>query len=400
METVAERGLTIEGQTARWAGRRREKMLTHAPTGAVRIIQEETLREIAPFPTFSAAWKDPRPYTLKFNPFTGEIYVPFWRQAKTISSNGQRSLANAEEFVQIRRRREHQVDFNDLPKRRIVELDYKRVDSLEGAIRQAVHVMEAYRPGGKEAEQVDETWAWLDFQLESTLAGKLTEDSLATLAKQTAIFLDSSGLIRAREQTKKNISLRLAKAFSLDRLGRVNPLITRIRIRSAYLETVKREMLSVLVSKKFEPFLAILLMEREYTRQITKGAVEDLDTMAGFTKRGAAPFVDGKSSGSERQGMKKVLREVAHSLAQVRVLPYLSAARFAAINLVGCQEDKKELNRGIIGEPAEAVFNLTPLTELIGFGYFPEAKERIEKLSYQPLVDVLKENEEIGLEVQ
>lgn len=396
MESQVER-LTIEGQTARWAGQRREKMLAHAPTRAVRVIKEETQREIAPFPTL--AWKDPHPYPLKFDPFIGEILVPVWREAKIIKSNGKRSLAEPEGLIQLRRRREHLVDFRDLPDRKVVVLNYLRANNLEAAIRQQVHIIDAYRSGGKETEQIDQVWAWLDFQLKATLAGNLDKKALATLAEQTARHLDSSGLTRARVQSKIDISSRLKAAASPDRLDRVNPLVMRIMIRSAYLKAVKREMLSVLVSKKFEPFLAILLMEREYTRQVMKGAVEDLDTIAGITKRGAALFVDGKSSGTERQGMKKVLGEIALSLAQVRVLPYLPVARFAAINLVGCQEDKKELNRGIIGEPAERLFAYSPVTELISIRYFPEAKGRIKNWSHRPLIDCLKENEEIGMEI-
>jgi len=396
MESQAER-LTIEEQTARWADQRRERMLAHAPTRAVRVIKEETQREIAPFPTL--AWEDPHPYPLKFDPSTGEILVPVWREAKIIKNNGQRSLAEPEGLIQLRRRREHLVDFRDLPDRKVVVLNYLRANNLEAAIRQQVHIIDAYRSEGKETEQIDQVWAWLDLQLKATLTGGINKKTLSALARQTAGFLESSGLTEVRNLTKKKISKRLAQAASLDSLDRVNPLVMRTRIRSAYLEAVKREMLSVLVSEKFEPFLAILLMEREYTRQVIKGAVEDLDTMVGFTKRGAAPFIDGKSSGVERQGMKKVLGVIARSLAEVRVLPYLPAARFAAINLVGCQEDKKELNRGIIGEPAGRLFAHSPVTEYITTRYFREAKGRIKNWSYGPLIDCLKENEEIGMEI-
>ena len=104
-------------------------------------------------------------------------------------------------------------------------------------------------------------------------------------------------------------------------------------------------------------------------------------------------------SGEDVVGMEKVLREIARSLAGVRVLPYLPAARKAAINLVGCRKEKKELNRGIIGEEADKLFSLPPVVELIRLGHFQEAKVRVREASYNPLIQVLKENEEIGVEI-
>jgi len=184
---------------------------------------------------------------------------------------------------------------------------YLRLPSIEAAIRQQVHIMDNYRIG-KEAQQIEELMNWLNFQFQAT-SGQITRDSLAALAEQTAVFLANSGPLKAVEPTKKRIADLLAKANQLDSLGRVNPLAVRVRLRAAYLEAVRREMMPVLVSEKFSSFLGILL-----------------------------------------------------------------------------------------GEGANELFSLRPVVELIGLGYFQDAKVMVKELSYDSLIKVLKENEEIGIE--
>jgi len=392
----AERGVGIIPQGEKWAEVRREKILSHPPSEAIRVTSEETL-QVFSFP--SLAEGDEGKYTVRFSPFTGKIYVPIWHHLPVVEDGEKRFLENPSGLVQLRRLKEHRVDFGNLPPREVVQLYYLRLPSIEAAIRQQVHIMDKYQEG-KEVQQIESLMNFLNFQFQAT-SGQITRDSLAALAEQTATFLVNSGFLTAVDPTKRRIAELLAEASQPDRLGRVNPLVARIRLRAAYLEAVRREMMPVLVSEKFISFLRILLMEREITRGIIEEAVGTLDTMVGITKRGAAVFEEERPrySGGDIGGMEEVLRKVAVSLARVRVLPYLPAARKAAINLVSCREEKKEPNREIIGDGADELFSLYPVVELIGLGYFQKAKERIQELSYNPLIQVLEENKEIGVEI-
>jgi len=375
MVPKAEKGVGIGEQGEIWAQARKERILSHPPSEAVRVTSEETLKVFS-FPPLADG--DKRRYTVRFNPFGGEIYVPIWHHLPVVEDGERRFLENSEGLIQLRRRREHQVDFRNLPPREVVQLFYLRLPSIEAAIRQQVHIMDNYQEG-KEAQQIEGLMRFLDFQFQAT-SGRITRQSLAALAEQTATFLVDSGFLTAVEPTKKRIAELLAKAGQLDRLGRVNPLVVKVRLRAAYLEAVRREMMPVLVSEKFGSFLGILLMERENTRQIMEEAAAVLDTMVGVTKRGAVVFEEKRPdySGGEIEGMKKVLRKVARSLARVRVLPYLPAARVAAINLVGCRPEKQELNRGIIGKEADKLFSQLPVVELIGLGDFQEVKKGLK----------------------
>ena len=396
MVPKAERGVGIGEQGEIWARARRERILSHPPSEAVRVTSEETLKVFS-FPPLADG--DKRRYTVRFNPFGGEIYVPIWHHLPVVEDGERRFLENSEGLIQLRRPKEHQVDFRNLPPREVVQLFYLRLPSIEAAIRQQVHIINNYQEG-KEAQQIEGLMRFLDSQFQAT-SGRITRQSLAALAEQTATFLVNSGFLTAVEPTKKRITKLLAKAGQPDSLGRVNPLVVKVRLRAAYLEAVRREMMPVLVSEKFGSFLGILLMEREITRQIMEEAAAVLDTMVGITKRGAAVFEEKRPrySGGEIVGMEKVLREVAISLARVRVLPYLPAARMAAINLVGCRPEKRELNRGIIGKEADKLFSQPPVVELIVLGYFQEAKERVKSLSYTLLTEALNDNREIGVEI-
>lgn len=397
MVPKAERRLGVEEQAKKWAQQRRERLLSHPPSEAIRVTTPQTL-EVFRYPPLVK--EDQRRYTVRFNPFTGEIRIPIWRGLPVIEEEGRRFLENPDKLVQIRRRGEHQVDFFNLPPREVVQLYYLKIPGIEAAIRQQVHIMDKYRGEGKEVSQIEDLMNWLNLQWQAT-APKIDKSSLTTLAEQTAEFLITSGFATDRDQTKKRIADTLRRVYQPDSLGRINPLVARICLRSAYLEAVRKEMLAVLVAEKFGSFLGILLMEREITRQIMAEAAETLDTMVRVTKRGAVVFeqVLVGASGAELQGINKVLEEVAKSLARVRVLPYLPVARVAAINLVGCREEKKEPNRQIIGPLADTLFSFPPVTELIELRYFSKAKKRIIDWSYRQLRRVLEENKEIGVEV-
>jgi len=287
----AEREVGIIPQGEKWAQVRREKILSRPPSKAIRVTSKETL-PVFSFPPLAKG--DERKYTVRFSPFTGEIYVPIWHHPLVVEDGGKRSLENPSGLVQLRRPKEHQVDFGDLPPREVVQLYYLCLPSIEAAIRQQVHIMDNYRIG-KEAQQIEGLMNWLDFQFQAT-SGQITRQSLAALAEQTATFLVNSGFLTAVDPTKKRIAELLAKANQPDRLGRVNPLVVRVRLRAAFLDAVRREMMPVLVSEKFSPFLGILLMEREITRGIIiEEAVATLDTMVGITKRGAVAFEKNKT---------------------------------------------------------------------------------------------------------
>lgn len=398
MVPKAEKGVSVWDQAEKWADLRRREFLGRPRTNDVLVITRKNydLLQSTP-PLVEGAQKE---FTLLLTPF-GMILVPIWGEAKVIKIEERLSLEVSQDHVQLRRRRQWAVDLDDLPSgRRVVRLNLDRHNTIEGAIRQQVHIRDAHSVG-REVAQVDQVMAFVDDKLKTVLAGGLNRDSLSLLVLDTGVFLEGSGLTTARDSLKKRVTQTLAKVPNLDALARINPLAMAVRLRSAYLDAVKREIFSVLVLEKFGVFLGILLTEREITRRTIAHAIKDLDTVMGFTKRGAIVFVDlgRRAQAGEAEGINIVFKEIASSLLEVGVAPYLRPARQAALNLIGGRPEDFELNESLIGSGTLAFFSDTPVLKLITEERLPEARYRIEEFSYNPLKEILEANADMGIQI-
>jgi len=396
MAPRAEKGITVGEQGRRWVESKIGRLLLQPPERIIRIIPKAD-EEILHFPPLAKG--DERPYTIRFNPSNGRIYVPTWKEATLRQEGDQRFLANPERYTQLRHPREHQLDLltNLRGRRKVVALIHEETDNLEAAIRQQEHIMENYREG-KEATQVRQIMNWLEFQLQAILGGKINRDRLDGLAEATAKFLEESGLSKAKVKAKERISVALTKAAQVDALGRINPLLMGVEFRSALLNAVEREVMPALVDRKFAGFFGILLMDRIVTRETMQRTVEDL---RGITQEGGVLSKEPTEvSIIEKEGLKMILEKTANSLGiRGRVLPYLPSARVAGINLKGCRPHLQENNRAIMGdELADTLFKNKPVIQLVGEGDFNTARERIDLLSCAPLRTVLDANKEIGIE--
>lgn len=387
----------IEEQGLEWAGMRMEKMFGRRGVKPVRVVRKK-FQDILDLPNL--AENDQSSLPVKLSP-DGRIYVCRWGEPAVREEGGVRMLEGAKDFYQILRPREHTIDLSGLlPPRRVVEAVPMGHDTIEGAIRQAKRI--TGERAEEEAVQIIQAMGSVNSIVGKTLRGELTRESIADLAEQTVAVLEQSGLTRARNTTKRAIREALTDAAKLygSKIPRPNPLITRIYARSAFLNAVSRETESVLVGDKFGSILGLLLMARDYDRAIIGGAMKDLDTFAGFTRRGPAVFMQEKPRvhRGEIEGMQQVLWATARSLADANVAPYKVEATKARINLIGCPEEDRDLYREIIGDEAEAEawFKLTPVTELLADNCFQWARERIKYLSYFPLERVLADNQDIG----
>ena len=182
---------------------------------------------------------------------------------------------------------------------------------------------------------------------------------------------------------------RLKKACQPDSRGRINNLVSRIRTQSAYVWAVRRLVVGSFVRRKHGENLNVLVYEREITHWALENASRQLESFLGH-----AAFRDPGKKASQSQGeiMIKVLKNITYSwMSLVRVAPYLAPTRAAAINLVGCREEKKEINRQVLDEElADELFAMTPTTQLLSEGRFAEAYFRIKR-SYKVLRLVLKD---------
>ena len=390
-QELSER-LTIEETGILWERARRERILRGEERG-IRIIKRE-LEPILSLPAFSGH-AHPRAPEARIHEF-GIIYTSRWSPKDVFPVDGKLTIENPQEYIHIRSRGERHVNLADLPEvalseRPVVELIFGGIDSdIETAIRQQLHILEGYRPGMEavELEQVKKAAAYVRRQSLQFIRGGLTKDDLEDLLKRTTNFLEKSGLLSSgiRQPEKIKIKNMLLRAMKPDSLERVNPMISKIRLRAGWLAAMRRMVVTSLIVKKAEDNLRLLSWEREMTRWALEMVRDDLVTFAGLEdERGGVVFwKEGVvASDKEIRGMIRVLENIAGKkglLSIPRVVDYIGPAKLAAINLLGVSAVKDvDLARQIIGsdEVVDELRRLPPVPVLLYKREFAVARQRI-----------------------
>lgn len=333
---------------------------------------------------------------LRFNRITGAIYTTRWTKLETYNDpeTGKRSIKNPEDYTFIFIR-DSLPDPEDLPLGgSAIRLVAGEVwEGLETAIRQQYHILERYQPASLTAEPqaLRRIFYWIDQTSQKFREGPITKDQLGQWSQEAVELIAQAGLTSAIDETKRKIATMLAKATKPDSLKRINPMVSRIRLRSAFLATTRRIVTAELVRRKFSANLEVLVAEREFTRYNLRQADNELSAILHELRQ--PPQDSSQVSEPDRQVLASKIRETAqYYLSFPRVAPYLIPSRLAAIFLVGCKESKKELNRQVLGEEiAEEVFSLKPAISLLEEGDVKEAGRRISWAS-SILEEVLREN--------
>lgn len=328
---------------------------------------------------------------------TGNLYTTWYQPKMTEVRDGKRLLVNPTDqrytVLPVRKRREDFLE--DLPKKRpIVELIFGETVFLEEAIRQQQHILDGYQPGtaALEIEFARQVIAYTEGIAFRLLAQRrITREDLAELAHETGRFLEDSNLYDPRDPRKRKILDKLLLVGQLDAIGRPNYLGVLGRAFAAHTGAVERLTVGGLTADKFVRNLDILSYTRENYRWRFDLAASELKMflqLPAFSRRWA--------DRSQREAMANALSLIVrNNLAPLRVNPYLRSARWAAINIVGCKEEKKDINREIMGEGiAKAIFSKKPVTRLVKEGNFTEAGRRI-RLSIAQLWKTLRDYEDI-----
>jgi hypothetical protein len=313
----------------------------------------------------------------------GNIYTP-WYEPKEIEVEGKRRfLANPTgqvyKIISPKKAKEGLLD--NLPKRRPVnELILGRTFLLEEAIRQQQHILEGYQPGTAALEtdfarQVIAKTEEIAFRFLSQR--RMSGEDLIRLAGETGSFLAELRLYEPRDPRKRKILEKFTSLSELDLTERHTYLGVLSRIFSAHAAATGRIIIGGLTTDKFFRNLqALVYLEGNYRWRFGLTARE-LEMVLGL------PAFKNKSY-TNRTEREKIARNlefiVGENLSEIKVNPYLRAARWAEKNIVGCKEEEKEENTKIMGEfIAKEVFSRTPVTKLIVRGNFAEAEIRIRQ---------------------
>lgn len=309
----------------------------------------------------------------------GKLYYTTWREKRTITDEeGRRRLKLPKrgslpeyEVLLPRGRRSTLGYLENLPKLSPVqELLFHHADTIEEAIAKVGEIVQA--PIRQQAQGVITQTARLSTHF---IERGLTEEGLRELANQTGQLLENVGLTKPSSPSFQKAMGRLKKACERDSRGRINNLVSRLRVQSAYVWAIKRLVVGSFVQRKHGENLNILVYERETTRWAMGSVLRQLDVFLGHT---AFQHPERPTNQSQLEIMAKVIANIAESLRVVRVAPYLVASREAAINLVGCREEKREANRPILGEKAEELLALPPVTQLLKEGKINEVLARVK----------------------
>lgn len=297
----------------------------------------------------------------KYDPVTGAVYTSRWdsppMRGEKVGGLYKRRLVEAGKYEIV-----HQppgrieVDLADIPKswtvRRLVPQHVW--DGIETALRQQDLVRKDYgtRPG-VEQEVVEGLLTGIHTLADIFRTEKLQESDLTRIAEETEKFLASYGLLTAREEIRQRLVASMLRAADEDKRNRINPLVSRVRLRSAYLDTVRREVVARFVREKASAIYEVLYLERDLTRTFL---TEARDTIDRFLDR--HPVFQNPESFRTREDFPDAeitrlvgsLRGlVASTIRPVRVAPYLIPARLAEVAVTDVRyksrRDQVELDR-------------------------------------------------------
>lgn len=363
---------------------------------AVKIVRiTDRYKEIDDFPSFLERRRTPH---LKYDE-AGNIYVSRWHTKKTeFDEEKKRRLVNPGGYdYEILDPRRHRDDYvNNLPLGiPVVELVWARVEGIETAIRKQKHILEAFDPKLPDGEVrlAQKVVEYVDKLSATFITESVDEEDLEKLADETEAFLSKNGLITPEDRNKRHIRDMLLRIPRTDSLGRVNPLVSRVRARAAYLAATRRLVMGSFVAEKFGSNLEILSYERELTRWALKTAVDQMDFYIlshSFIKSGVG------GTDLQKNSLKDVIETlVIGHLATPRVKPYLGVSRFAQISLVGPNMGRGEMTKDvkIFGEEiVPSVYKLVPVSMLIDMDNHEKARARVQQI-VSGIKDILDESE-------
>lgn len=269
---------------------------------------------------------------------------------------------------------------------------------IEIAIRQQTNVLGQYELGQPEGAEIEFARKVISFSegqaFRFLLKRSVTRDDLSFLAREIGNFLEDIGLDDPRDRRKSEAHDHLIKAAQLDRRGYPNWLRLMEQLLAVRTRAVLRLTDISLTVGKFDRNFRELVSKREMYRWGFDLAARQLEYVLSahpaFTQK--KKFISYK----EREGLNDALIFIVKShLTKPKVNPYLRSARWAAINIRGCEDEKKDSNRVIMGnEVADKLFKRTPVTDLVLRGQYGEAARRIG-LSIKQLRKTLADYESI-----
>lgn len=264
---------------------------------------------------------------------TGAVYITRWENEASVDRQAVVAFGG--------RKFSPGMDLTALPKSwSIARLIPQRYESIEGAIEASAKIADYEGLQGPAQKRVEELFAALNGISDVFLhEEEISPLRLEGLAKQAEYLLSQHGLLSAKDKVWKKIASYTLRATQRDSRGRVNPMISRILARAAYLSAVHRELRQRASREKaLKLYFYLTDVKRE-----SLGKLEDvrlvLDNLGGFAySQAAAPlrgelrWIDPRDALPLEHALKTLVR---NSLVPVEAAPYAPTARLAEAILLG-----------------------------------------------------------------
>jgi hypothetical protein len=256
--------------------------------------------------------------------------------------------------------------------------------TIESAIRAQGHVIDKVVSGNENSEltQASQVISQIDNLAKMVLTKKIDISDLDSLSKITEQILIENNLINVEASRKVLMAEMLKKAFNKDSLNRINPLVMRTRLRSAYIRAIRQ---LVLVSKVAEKY-TVNRVQLEYEREINRWALQETATLLerkllwheGFERHRYEPQ-------TQLVVLEAIMQAITASLLTIpRVKPYLAAARVAGMALIGCRPEHVDKNRLIINDERTWYWlgggELLSVVQMVRDNNFQAAEKRVEEI--------------------
>jgi hypothetical protein len=226
-------------------------------------------------------------------------------------------------------------------------------NGIEAAMRQQDEVRKDYGVfGGVEQDKIASLFVEIHKLTEPFLQGGISRDKLSEVAEKTSVMIKELGISKIKGSIYGRMIDSLLRAGQEDRLGRVNPLISRTLLRSAYLNAVKREVLTRLTREKANNVFNLLYVERLTTRAFLENARYTIGELAGlegqsghsvltedYYRKDPVKNISDEEISELRRNLKAIVKT---NLRPIRVAPYLVIARLSEAMLLSLSHMTKK----------------------------------------------------------
>jgi len=300
-----------------------------------RIIVPEntvTVAEVKQYPNLNE-----NDYRIRFNPFTGELYLSAYRHRVSKEINGAENNNPSQEIAQR----------------------WNPYTDVESAIRSAKHVLESYdKKDGKMVTKTLGAIGVIKDLLKRFESGEISEVNIDNVGVETLSRLKEYGFEKPQKPIKQKLAEQVLFAAGKDSLQRVNPLISRTRLASAWLKTTRELLVAKNIREKYSEVLIILSAERDIERMYIDSASKLMNDALRSEKI------------EELSEVVDILRDYFRDFLtsdRMRVAPYRKIALLAGYSLFGPRNDWDEkLIQGMGEEGKKAIeYPQDPIDDLL-----------------------------------